>query len=225
MDRAGILGRLGKLIADGDPRQRFVLRLCEAGRRLVGAEGGSISLNNDDAGARMTLAVTDQLAGQLENLQDLLGEGPCREAYLSGGAIVTDLDDAVSRLWPEFSRSVLETSGRVIMHCFPMRAAGRPFGAYSVYTHAELSEPSDVVQFLADAVGTAVLHHASESGGDDVGPSRAIVYQATGMVAVQLQVTPDDALAMLRAHAFAHATTLDDIAGHVVARRLDFRFA
>jgi hypothetical protein len=33
----------------------------------------------------------------------------------------------------------------------------------------------------------------------------------------------DDALAILRAHAYAHDTTLADIAHQVVTRQLDFR--
>jgi hypothetical protein len=218
-----VLARLGRLVAAGDPSQQLAVRLCDASRKLVGGQGGSISINSDDNEARMTLAATDEVAAQLESLQDVLGEGPCREAYRQGEVIVTDLNDALSTLWPEFARSALETAGDVTLHCCPMRAAGRPFGVYSVYTYGELCEPDDVVQFLADAVGAAVLHDASESGTDSIWSSRSVVYQATGMVSVQLQVSPDDALAMLRAHAFAHGTTLNEIAEHVVAHRLDFR--
>jgi hypothetical protein len=223
VDRAAVLGRLGRLVAAGDPGQQFAVRLCDASRRLVGGQGGSISINSDDNEARITLAATDEVAAQLESLQDILGEGPCREAYRQGEAVVTDLDDAVSTLWPEFTRSALETAGEVVLHCFPMRAAGKPFGVYSVYTYDALSEPYDVVQFLADAVGAAVLHDASDAGSNGMLSDRSVVYQATGMVSVQLQVSPGDALAMLRAHAFAHGTTLNEIAEDVVARRLDFR--
>jgi hypothetical protein len=42
------------------------------------------------------------------------------------------------------------------------------------------------------------------------------------MVIAQLRVGPDDALAILRAHAYAHDTTLAEIAEQVVDRRLDF---
>ncbi|HEY9334869.1 MAG TPA: GAF and ANTAR domain-containing protein [Kribbella sp.] len=223
MDRAAVLGRLGRLLAATDRREQFATRLCDASRRLVGGRGGSISVNSDDTEARLTLAATDEVAAELESLQDILGEGPCREAYRQDEAIVTDLDDAVSTLWPEFSRSALESAGEVTLHCFPMRAASRPFGVYAVYTYDELSEPDDVVQFLADVIGTAVLREASAPGTDDIWSSRSVVYQATGMVSVQLQVSPVDALAMLRAHAFAHDTTLNEIAEHVVARRIDFR--
>jgi hypothetical protein len=48
------------------------------------------------------------------------------------------------------------------------------------------------------------------------------VDQATGMVVAQLRVSPADALAVLRAHAFAHSTTLAEVSGWVLDRTLDF---
>jgi hypothetical protein len=51
---------------------------------------------------------------------------------------------------------------------------------------------------------------------------RAVVYQATGMISVQLGVSLDEALARLRAHAFAASAVLGDVADDVVSRRLRF---
>ena len=51
---------------------------------------------------------------------------------------------------------------------------------------------------------------------------RAEVHQATGMVLVQLDITPKDAFARLRAYAFAQRRPLSDVARDVVARRLVF---
>jgi hypothetical protein len=223
VDRAAVLGRLAKLVADGDVRQLLAVRLCEAGRVLVGGRGSSISINSDDSSNRMTLASTDEIAARLENLQDVLGEGPCRDAYRLNSPVVTDLRGAASKLWPEFTRSVLEIAGNVTIHCYPMRPAGRPFGVYSVYSLDGLDESGEVVQFLADAVGAAVLHDTPLRESDAVWAARAVVHQATGMVAVQLRVSPEDALAMMRAHAFAHGATVSDIAEQIVNRRLDFR--
>ena len=56
----------------------------------------------------------------------------------------------------------------------------------------------------------------------DVPLERAEVYQATGMVIAQLDVTADAALATLRAHAFVHDRPIDAVARDVVARRLRF---
>ena len=53
--------------------------------------------------------------------------------------------------------------------------------------------------------------------------SRATVHQATGMVIVQAGVPAVDALAVLRAHAYATDQTLTEVADQVVSRRLDFK--
>lgn len=56
----------------------------------------------------------------------------------------------------------------------------------------------------------------------DVGTNQLEIHQATGMVAVQLSIGLDDALARLQAHAFAEDRTLSSVAADVVARRLRF---
>jgi len=223
VDRAAVLGRLARLVAASDPRQQLAVRLCQASQTLVGGRGSSISINSDDIGNRMTLAATDSVSAELENLQEVVGEGPSRDAYRRNVPVVTALKGAAARLWPEFARSALEAVGAITVHCFPMRPVGHPFGVYSVYTENRLREPPDVIQFLADAIGAAVLHGFSP--GDSGGPwaARSVVHQATGMVAVQLPVSPDDALALMRAHAFAHDATVHQIAEQIVNRRLDFR--
>ncbi|HEY1973015.1 MAG TPA: GAF and ANTAR domain-containing protein [Pseudonocardia sp.] len=57
---------------------------------------------------------------------------------------------------------------------------------------------------------------------DSLSGGRAEVHQATGMVLVQLGVTSTEALARLRAHAFAHQRLLIDVARDVVDRTLVF---
>ena len=51
---------------------------------------------------------------------------------------------------------------------------------------------------------------------------RAEVYQAQGMVQVQLGVGLAEALIRLRAYAYAHDRPLHEVAADVVARRLAF---
>jgi AmiR/NasT family two-component response regulator len=52
--------------------------------------------------------------------------------------------------------------------------------------------------------------------------TRAEIHQATGMVVAQLGISTADALARLRAHAFAEQRLLGEVARDVVARRLSF---
>jgi hypothetical protein len=49
---------------------------------------------------------------------------------------------------------------------------------------------------------------------------RAVVYQATGMISVQLGASLEEALARLRAYAFATSAAVSDVASDVVSRRL-----
>ena len=86
-----------------------------------------------------------------------------------------------------------------------------------------LSRSCADAQFLADAIGVAVLG-GMDSGDDDdqLWATRDQVSQATGMVVAQLKIAPPDALALLRAHAFAHGTTVVDVSRGVLARKLDF---
>jgi len=57
---------------------------------------------------------------------------------------------------------------------------------------------------------------------DGMSDSRAEVYQATGMMSVQLGVSLEEAFVRLRAHAFAAGTPLDAVADDVVSRLLRF---
>lgn len=57
-------------------------------------------------------------------------------------------------------------------------------------------------------------------GLDDVVQYRAAIYQASGMIAIQLSIPVAEAVLRIRAHAFAHDQTVAETAAHIVARRL-----
>jgi hypothetical protein len=77
------------------------------------------------------------------------------------------------------------------------------------------------VTTLLDGQETAGAGNTSD-GLDDAMGQRAEVYQAQGMVSVQLGIPLGDALARLRAHAFVKDRPLSEVARDVVARRLIF---
>ena len=57
---------------------------------------------------------------------------------------------------------------------------------------------------------------------DTGGTDRIVIHQATGMIAAQLNETMSNALARLRAAAFASGRPMYDIAQDVVERRVRF---
>lgn len=221
MKRGAILARLIEAITVAPARSRpdELGRTC---RDLLGAVGTSITIENS-ATNRVTLTATDSTAARLEDLQDVLGEGPGHAAYGAGEAVAAHLE--TDRRWPEFVRSALAAVGPLTIRCFPIRPGGRPFGVLSAYVAdgRTFTESPQTSQFVADALGVALLNDPPTGDEpDDRSPwmSRAVVHQATGMIAGHLGLAIDDASALLRARAYARDETLARVARLIVSRRL-----
>jgi hypothetical protein len=207
----------------------LTMRVCRATRNLLGAEGASITLENSTPN-RITLCATDKPAGLLENLQDVLGEGPCRDAFDLGRTVETALDLTAVGRWPQFApaaETVIGANG--VLWSIPMHAGAEVIGAVSLYRRlpGPLIESLDVAQFLADAAAAALIRDplafaAHNTSADPIGwSSRSQIHQASGMLASKLHITIDDALALLRSHAFTVGIELTEVAAAVVGRRLD----
>jgi hypothetical protein len=90
------------------------------------------------------------------------------------------------------------------------------------------AEQSADARALAHLATRAVLGWQSATAGslpwqlEQVPVHRAVVHHAAGMVSVQAAVPVDDALALLRAYAFAEGLRLGHVAAEVVSRRLRF---
>ncbi|TCC44287.1 ANTAR domain-containing protein [Kribbella capetownensis] len=222
MKRGAILTRLIEAITATPARSRpdELGRTC---RDLLGADGTAITIENSVTN-RVTLTATDSTAARLEDLQDVLGEGPGHAAYGAGEPVAAHLE--TDRRWPEFVRSALAAVGPLTIRCFPIRPGGRPFGVLSAYVTdgRKFTESPQTSQFLADALGVALLNDPPPTGDepDDHSPwmSRAVVHQATGMIAGHLGLAIDDASALLRARAYARDETLARVAQLIVSRRL-----
>jgi AmiR/NasT family two-component response regulator len=82
---------------------------------------------------------------------------------------------------------------------------------------------------FADLTMEALLDQQEAAGdrgtGDDVADAidhRAELFQAQGMVMVQIGGTIGESMARMRAYAYAESRPLSDVARDVVARRLQF---
>jgi len=178
-----------------------------------------------------TVCASDPRAARLDELQIDYGIGPCWDALATRKPVFeADLDDTSRSAWPELGES-LKDSGVKSVYAFPLVLGRLDVGAVDLYaiTPAALS-PRLIAQAstLADIVATQVVRRAvsqlpeSEDGTDHAGFSRREVHQATGMIIAQMRVNPEDALLLLRAHAFAAGRSVREVAADVVARKISF---
>lgn len=219
-----MLTHLARIIASTPADEPLPVRLCRACVEVLGADGGAVTLASTTS-ERLTLSTSNGVSAQIEDLQDVLGEGPGEDAYRLGRVVVTVVDGFEDGAFPMFSDLAGKLTGPLTVWAIPMHPGGTTIGVVTVYRRTgELAVGLDDAQFLSNTIGAALLDDPSAHGLAPLSGwnERARVHQATGMVIAQLRVGADDALAMLRAHAFAGNTTLDAVADDILERRLDF---
>jgi len=182
------------------------------------------------------VCVTDDVSARVEELQLTFGEGPCVDAYASGGPVLSaDLGARQAlRRWPAFAPAAQEI-GAAAVYAFPLQMGAVRLGVMDLYHHQpralESGELRDAL-VLADTA-TLLLLGGEASSEDPVGEEsggllseregyRAEIDQATGMISVQLGVGVEEAFVRLRAHAYARDRPLTVMARDVVARRARF---
>jgi hypothetical protein len=223
VDRTTLLTRLARLLADDPTDQPLETRLCQAYLRILGGNGAALTLAYTHLD-RVTLCTTDDIAARLEDLQDVLGEGPGATAYQQERITVADLRSAQDP-WPIFTDAARKIPGAAVLYAVPLRPwDDAVIGVLTVHQSGADLPDLDQAQFLANAIGAAVVKHPPDESELTAGPwaARSQVHQATGMVVAQLRIGPDDAIALLRAHAFSHNLALSAVADLVTSRRLHF---
>ena len=206
----------------------WLQRLCRTAARTLPASGVGVSLisGHDDHAAVVAASGTD--AEVIEQLQFTLGEGPCQDAYALGRPVLTaDLAGAARARWPGYAPAAQE-HGVEAVFAFPLTIGAARLGAMDVYrAHTGSLTAKAVVRALAfaDAATEALLDAQEKAPDEDTlglggALSGYVLYQAQGMVHVQLGIDLSQAMARLRAYAYAHDRSLSEVAADVVARRL-----
>jgi GAF domain/ANTAR domain len=228
----------GKDGAGKDGAAVSVDHVCEAAVTAGSVDGAALSLVTR-MDRRSLGHASDEVARLLDDQQFALGEGPCVEGWRSGGLVLADDLTSVDSMkrWPVFTPEALG-AGAQAMFAFPLQMGAirlgtlglyraRPGGLGSEQLADLLTLCSATVTLLLTALGSGTSG-AAPNGGPPAwlpggpGGDKIEVYQATGMVAVQLGVSLEDAFAALRARAYAQGIPLADIARQVVDRRLRF---
>jgi hypothetical protein len=206
--------------------------VCRATVTTLGVDGAGATLTVTPM-VQETVHATDDVATAVEELQIELGEGPCVDAFTSGGPVLADdlhLDEYAAR-WPAFTPAAIAHGARALF-ALPLQMGAIRLGALDLYrTRPGLLTPEQVADALvyADTASMLLLDQAALVGRDaaelewqhnDRTAGHAVVHQATGMLLVQLDVSAETAFARLRAHAYAAGRPLAQVAADIVGRRL-----
>lgn len=215
--------------------RRLAELICHAYVVGLNVDGAALSLLTA-TDSRHTVYTTGATAETLEDLQFTLNEGVCIEAATTGQPVfVNDIRRAGrTTRWPMFAAAVLEETPVRALFALPLQWGTTNLGVLDLY-RTEPDGLSDIQRRDAlaatEAATLMMLTLRTDSGGlvdsdgawlDPTVAGTAEIHQATGMVLMQLDVSAADALASMRARAFAEQRLLIDVARDVVARRLSF---
>jgi hypothetical protein len=224
--------------ARGVDVRRVPAALCHACLGLLPISGASVSISGGP-GVRATWCASDSTAARLAEAQYTLGDGPCQTALDHAAPVLAaDLGRGPdARRWPVFAHEAVQLGVRAVFS-LPLGVSGAAIGTLDLYreTAGPLSERElRIAMWTRDAVTLAVLNLQSvcDSAGrgaeDDVASwvaaceaDHSEVHQAVGMVMMQLNADPGQALDRMRARAFVQGRTVSEVARDVVSRRLGF---
>ena len=193
--------------------------------------GAGLMLMSGDV-PRGSVCTTNDVSALIEELQYVLGEGPCVDAYQQDRPVLEpDLAHPLTPRWLAFTGPALEAGVRSVFG-FPLQVGAVRLGALNLYgdrpgpltddQHADALVIADVaaqaILVLQANAPPGKLAAELEAGAD----LHSVVHQASGMVAAQLDASVGHALIRLRAYAFGTDRSLTEVAQDVVARRLRF---
>lgn len=218
-------------LTSGPPdRADHLRRLCRATARTLPALGAAVTVMTAHGVQPVAVSSDPQTQG-LEEQQFSFGEGPCVDAFDGRRPVlVPELGSNRPTRWPAYTPAALEQGVRAVF-AFPLQIGAARLGVLDVYRDAPgglsgvalrqaLTFAEVALWILLDGQADAAVDRPVD-GLEAAVESRSELFQAQGMVMIQLGVSLAEAMSRLRAHAYAHDRNLGDIARDVVARRLE----
>jgi hypothetical protein len=195
--------------------------------RTLAADSVALMLLSADSEEIMA-AASDELARRAHDLEFTFREGPAREAAISGGP-VTAARPFVPGRWTRYG-AALEQLGVHAVAAVPLQLAEGAIGVLTAFStgpagQLDLAALGGVADTLARAVLAAPEVIVPEEDVPRIGvfedrDLRPVVHQAAGMLCIQASCTIADALALIRARAFADDATVEATAIQIVSGRL-----
>ncbi|MGV9425903.1 GAF and ANTAR domain-containing protein [Streptomyces sp. NPDC003656] len=224
--------------AGGTDPERVPEALCRACAGLLPVTGASVSIAGGPS-VRVTWCASDRTAARLAEAQYTLGDGPCQSALDDAVAVLAaDLTQGPdSRRWPVFAGEAVALGVRAVFS-LPLGVGRTTIGTLDLYRDRPgglSASELRIALWTRDAVTFAIMdlqpgHDAGDRPADEgVAPwmqaseaDHSEVYRAVGMVMVQLDLDPEQALDRMRARAFAESRTVSEVAHDIVLRRFGF---
>lgn len=207
-----------------------VAGMCAACVQVLPVQHAAISIAEDGAGLQLW-AASDHIAAAVETVQATLAQGPAIDAFTHGAAVfVPDLTNP-SKQWLGFADAVAGAGVSGAMAALPLQIGAARLGVLDLYCDNPGPLDPDAVAaalHIAGVMTTLLLTTPGSAGDDAVLPgwdlslTSRVIHQAAGMVIAQLRLTPSDAYARLRAHAYTHGQSLAEVADLVTTRQLRF---
>lgn len=195
-------------------RPRFMTGVAEA----CGTSSAALTLMGADHG-QLSVASSDETSRAAQDLEFVLGEGPAHDASVSHRP-VSAAGQVIERRWPAYGPALTALGIRAVATA-PLQADDHCIGALAVFDPGGGLAHSGALTVIADALTRIVLL------GPDADPElydgadhRDRVQQAAGMLSVQAGCPVQDALAMIKARAYADGQSPDAIARQVLGGTL-----
>jgi GAF domain-containing protein len=167
-----------------------------------------------------SLAGTDELPHQLDELQMTFNEGPCVEAALDEVIVRTD-DFRSEPRWPKYSLAVVEI-GVLSGLSIKLYTADRTAGALNLFAfkpHAFDAQDETTAVVLAAHAAAAILASRQGEQLESALSTRDRIGQAKGIIMERFGVNDVQAFDMLRKLSQDSNTRLTDIAQRVIETR------
>jgi hypothetical protein len=162
-------------------------------------------------------APSDEVVVELDQLQNTLEEGPCRDSILDEERVLIDDMAAADDRWPRFAPAAIER-GVGAMVAFQLFAAHGSAGALNLYAEQPgvFDESSLDIGSLFASHAAIALHGAQRAAGlNQALRTRDVIGQAKGILIERFTLSEDQAFAML-----ARSSQETNIKLHAVAEWL-----
>jgi len=204
-DVAASIAEMQALLLGTETIQEFLTELAGLAVLAVG-EGLSCGITLQPNGRPLTVASTDALAAQVDEVQYGLDQGPCLHA-LRTGTLVSIQDLASDQRWAAYAATALQHGIRSSLS-LPLSSGSDTLGAFNLYSlvagsfgQAATRRAERFAQNASGALAIAVRladHIALTDQLRASLASRSVIDQAIGVLMGQRQITATAAFAILR---------------------------